>query len=48
MVGAVVAHLVVLPPVALAVVPAVLAVVLLMVARARWRETRALLASLTR
>lgn len=48
MAGAVVTHLVVLPPVALAVVPAALAVVLLLIAWARRSETRALLVSLTR
>lgn len=48
MAGAVVAHLLVLPPVALAVIPAALAVALLFIARARWQQTRALLASLRR
>lgn len=46
--GAVVTHLLVLPPVALAVIPAVLAVVLLLIARARWPQTRALLVTLVR
>ena len=48
MAGAVVAHLLVLPPVALAVIPATLAVVLLFIARVRWPQTRALLVTLMR
>ncbi|MBA2429869.1 MAG: DoxX family protein [Thermoleophilaceae bacterium] len=36
MVGAVFAHVLALPPVALAIVPAVLSVVLVLIARARW------------
>lgn len=47
MAGAVVAHVVVLPPVALAVIPATLAAILLLIARARSAPTRALLSRLT-
>jgi uncharacterized membrane protein YphA (DoxX/SURF4 family) len=39
MVGAVFAHVLALPPVALAVVPAVLFVLLVLIARARWKQS---------
>ena len=39
MVGAVFAHVLALPPVALAVVPAVLFVLLVLIARARWTQS---------
>lgn len=48
MVGAVLAHLFVLPPVALALVPAVLGTVFGLIARARWPRTRALAGTLRR
>jgi putative oxidoreductase len=46
MVGAVVAHLTALPPAALALFPAFLVIVFVLIARARWPRTKALIGKL--
>ncbi|MQA24889.1 MAG: DoxX family membrane protein [Micromonosporaceae bacterium] len=48
MIGAVITHITVLPPVALALAPATLGVVFALIAKARWSETRALIDMLKR
>ncbi len=48
MAGAVLTHVLVLPPVYYAAMPATLGVGLALIARARWRETRSLLAFIAR
>lgn len=48
MAGAVLTHLLVLPPVALALVPALLGVVFGLIARGHWPQTKALLGKLER
>lgn len=48
MIGAVITHVTVLPPVALALAPAALGVVFALIAKARWPETKALIDMLKR